>query len=790
MEGSLCSLNIWQHSVSLSLIPNRTTMSFLLACIFVLVQEVPARPQEKTNPAATLFQLVKQDIWEENVDLHSLSCEEQRTQVWTSLCLKNRTLTSFPECLPPLLESLDLSGNLLPELNSQDVVYLSKLQVLSLRQNNIQQVTWGPGSLSSLQFLDLSFNLLSFVPACNVSSLENLRWLSLAGNPVTQIQPRAFSCYPQLQFLNLSSTWLGKDGNQGIWESAFAMDIVHGDSTEKSGNAIRVLDLSATFLESIHQDWIKDLTSLASLYLTKMSQLRSLDAAVFLQVPKLRELHCQDSHKLSLVKTKSFSHTPHLTSLIFQNCNLSSLNPWNLSSPSNLVINLYGNPLVCHCALSWLLSKPKRIVLQRASETICYTQPDDQAASSSRSRPLLTLYDECQTQSTIYPTPPPALDKAYGTSSRLTMDTLPDTSVLPQEGDSRFFAPQSMHLTWEDTTEQDSTQADIVAYKEEGLYGSRDNPSTTAASSTASQLFRFSAKQTFVNTIEMAKQKHNTTTANPVVHPEGTLHYSAQLSLITEAVETDTSPVPNGLFIPNSMASLDQTRPPWQPPTEAISPLNVASMSTSIYDISDYEYEKGQEESMVGLCDYDPCRHLQKPCFELQAVSPCLCPGISDEFTIPDPPRLREVSEIRDTSAEIHWCAPNSAVRFYLIAYLPKGSKKNYTATGEIYATARQYTLYNLLPGSNYQVCIIASNKAGSSQTVGWNEHNAPCVNFTTKPSYKSIFTALSATSGLFLITTILLSGCLCKKCRKPHTEQYSTHLVSYKNPAFDYALK
>ncbi|XP_066467397.1 leucine-rich repeat neuronal protein 4 [Tiliqua scincoides] len=770
-------------------------MSFLLTCIFLLVQEVPARPPEKTNPAAqgdvkALFQLVKQDIWEENINLNSLSCEEQRTQTWTTLHLKNRTLTSFPECLPPLLELLDLSVNLLPELNSQDVAYLSKLQVLSLRQNNIQQMTLVPGNLSSLQFLDLSFNLLSFVPACNMSSLENLKWLSLAGNPITEIQPLAFSCYPQLQFLNLSSTWLGKDGNMGIWESAFAMDVLRANSTEKSGNALHVLDLSATFLESIHQDWIKDLTNLTSLFLTKMSQLRSLDASIFLHVPKLRELHCQDSYKLSLVKTESFSHTPHLMSLVFQNCNLSSFSPWNLSSSINLVINLYGNPLECHCAVSWVLSKPN-IVLQRASETTCYTLPDDPAASSSRSRLLLKLYDECQAQSTTNPTPPFALDKVYGTPSRFIMDTLPDVSALPQERYSSSFAPQSTHLTWEDATKQDSTMADIPAYKEEGVYRSMDNPSTTAASSTA--LGRFSAEQTLVNTIEMDNQKYDTPTANSVVHLQGTLFHSTQLSPVVEAVGTDTSPVPSGLFIPNSTASLDQTKSSWQPPTKAVSLLNVASTSTSTYDIGDYEYEKEQEESvaqMMGFCDYDPCRHLQKPCFELQALSPCLCPGLSDEFTIPDPPRLHEVSEIRDTAAEIHWCAPNSAVRFYQIAYLPKDSKKNYTVTGEIYATARQYTLYNLLPGTTYQVCIIASNKAGLSQTTGWDGHTAPCINFTTKPSYKSIFAALCATSGLFLIATILLSGCLCKKCRTSHIEQYSTHLVSYKNPAFDYALK
>lgn len=261
----MCSLNIWQHSVLLFFprletgfrmiweLPNRTTMSFLLASIFLLVQEGPARPL-KTSLAGqgdvkALFQLVKQDLWEENINLNSLSCEEQKTQTWTTLRLKNKSLISFPECLPPLLERLDLSANLLPELNIQDAAYLSNLQVLSLKQNNIQQVTLVPGSLNSLQYLDLSFNSLSFVPACNVSSLENLKWLSLAGNPITEIQPLAFSCYPQLQFLNLSSTWLGKEGNKGIWESAFAMGMRPGNSTEKPGNALHVLDLSATFLE-------------------------------------------------------------------------------------------------------------------------------------------------------------------------------------------------------------------------------------------------------------------------------------------------------------------------------------------------------------------------------------------------------------------------------------------------------------------------------------------------------------------------------------------------------------
>ncbi|XP_062981929.1 leucine-rich repeat neuronal protein 4 [Elgaria multicarinata webbii] len=773
-----------------------------LAYLVLLGGEVPARPIEETGPVARgdvkgIFQLLKQNVWEENVKLTNLSCGEQSNQTWTILSLKNQSLASFPACLPESLAHLDLSNNLLPQLHGQDVAFLPKLQVLTLRHNQIQQVTWTTGSLSSLQVLDLSFNLLSSVPACSASTcLDNLKWLSLAGNPITEVQPLAFSCYPQLHFLNLSSTWLGKDSKEAIRESAFATDFLHvGDSTKSAGNVLTVLDLSATFLERIHQDWIKDLPRLTSLYLTRMNRLRSLDADAFLHVPKLKELDCRDSHALSLVKTEAFSHTPHVASLIFQNCNLSSFTPWNLSSSSHLVINLYGNPLACHCAISWLLANSDQIILQRVSETTCYPSPEERIGSVSGPMLLSELYEECKTWRIAHSTPALTLGELYSTSSSFATDTLSDSSVLPHEWGSSSFAPQSTHLTWEDTTKQSPTKAGILVYKKEAVYGSADHPPSLAAVSTTSStvLQKLSTEQTLVSTMEMDQGKQDATTVNSIVSPEGTLLHFALLSPTTEATELNSSQVSSGWFSPHSTAHSDETTPPLQKPTKALSLPSLGTTNHPMYYKDDYDYEKEQEESImkiVGLCDYDPCRHLQKPCPDLQALSPCLCPGITDEFTVPEPPRLRKVSEMRDTSAEIHWCAPSSVVRFYQLAYRPKGSKKNYTISGEIYATARRYTLNNLLPSSTYQVCIIASNKAGSSQATEQNARNAPCSTFATQSSYKPVLAALCATSVLFLISTILLSVCLCKKCRAPHTEQYSTHLVSYKNPAFDYSLK
>lgn len=411
--------------------------------------------------------------------------------------------------------------------------------------------------------------------------------------------------------------------------------------------------------------------------------------------------------------------------------------------------------------------------------------PEDNVAP--RAIPLPRLYDECQSNRTTDLSPEPTRGNLYPTSSSFTTKTLPDFGTFPQERRSSSVAPHGVALTWGDLTKQDSTQADLLAYKEETGNGSTESPPATVTLTAASAIAgKTSAEQTMENTTGMDPGSHDPTTASALVHPEGTSHHSALSTPTAAPTGTDSSPSPSALFIPKGLVSSAPAKPPMQNPTKSPALPNPAFTDVPVYYVDNYDYGDHQAESEVqtlGPCAYDPCRHLQKPCSELQELSPCMCPGISDEFTIPEPPRLREVSEIRDTSAEIHWCAPSSYVRFYQLAYRLKGSLNNGTVSGEIYPTAREYTLYNLQPGSSYQVCITASNKAGSSQTTG---HKAPCITFATRASYKSIFVVLSAISGLLLIATVFMSGCLCRKHKTPYVEQYNTHLVSYKNPAFD----
>ncbi|KAM9562170.1 leucine-rich repeat neuronal protein 4 [Guaruba guarouba] len=834
-----------------------------LLILSLLVGNTVSSPVSRAEPAASrvitpFFQLAHEDPWE-NVNLTSMPCEERKNKTWITLQLTNHSLTAFPVCLPEALETLDLSNNLLEEMNGTEIANLPRLRVLSLRQNQLWSVRWGSEALSSLLSLDLSFNKLSSVPSCHSSALPNLRWLSLAGNPLIEIQPLAFSCYPQLQFLNLSATLLGQDDSRGIRESAFAISTSPSEATNRPGN-ISVLDLSRTFLEKIQPEWTRDVPNLRSLHLTKMSRLRSLDTDFFKSMPALQELNCQDSPLLAFVQTEMFGSAPHLSQLSFENCNLSSFNPWNTNSSDNIIINLYGNPLICDCQLSWLLSKPKKVVLQKASETFCYMSQEDWGRPST-SLSLLELYNKCQSERNVTlpdsNTPSPEHDAFSLTSyDATTVVTTTDSAPLTQDAYiSSLIQVNAMSTTAASPTELMLTKVSNSSHKEEAVSKSmsiHEKEAVTESMSTheedaVSQSTSTHEEEAVSKSMSTHKEKESMSTHKEEAVSESMSNSPSLVSVTTslrflklfynqssdhgstnqteaDQLKTElrtttttfpqesTSNQPTTDYSTTAMGSPNatddylhsfalyveegtaQTSLPQLNSTRTTARSQPASTRSLIHYVDDYDYDEQSTQTPVQVpytsCDYNPCRHLQKPCSELQRESRCLCPGMSREDEVPDAPRLREVSEVTDSSAQIRWCAPNSVVHTYELMFHAQGNEGRQLVLDNIYSTARQHTLYNLLPYTTYHICVTASNKAGSSQTSMQGIPGNSCTRFKTKPSYKSVFAALSAASGLFLISTIILSVCLCKACKKPQSEQYGTHLVSYKNPAFDYPLK
>ncbi|XP_001915967.3 leucine-rich repeat neuronal protein 4 [Equus przewalskii] len=720
----------------------------------------PAGPPQERTP---LFRLTQQGPWESGASNGTASpCEGLPLAGATTLTLVNRSLERLPGCLPRALRRLDGSHNLLGALSAPELGHLPQLEELTLRHNRIAALRWGPGWPAGLRTLDLSYNRLAALPPCGGPALPSLRALALAGNPLQALQPGAFSCFPALRLLNLSCTALGRGPQAGITDAAFA------GAGGAPLAALEVLDLSGTFLPRVHSGWIRDLPKLTSLYLRKMPQLTSLEGDIFKMTPDLQQLDCQDSPALTSVHTHIFQDTPHLQVLLLQNCNLSSFPPWNLHSSQVLSISLFGNPLTCSCELSWLLMDAKRTVLSRAADTVCTP-----AAGSGGifSAPLLLsqLPSVC-----------------HSDQSTTLLDSNRPSSVLSTH------AP----ATQGPSTPRSTTPSTQPAGGQQSV---TKPPSLPVDSPTGAAWLHSSVREGTTSSTALSTVGFSNSRVPPrAPSTAGTEHQEHAAWLVPEpsisAASTASASKRFGLF-PTSGNSLStpQTDRRTQATLQAphASPSDDSIPVLLLDDSSEEEREKEEVRAPPQdvPCDYQPCKHLQTPCAELQRRSRCRCPGLSGEDTIPDPPRLQAVSETTDTSALVRWCAPNSVVRWYQIHYSPEGSSGNQSVVGDIYVTARQHPLYGLSPGTTYRVCVLAANRAGLSlpRASGWR---GPCAAFTTKPSFVLLFAGLCAAGGLLLLSTLLLAACLCRRGRTPRRQRYDTHLVAYQNPAFDYPLK
>ncbi|KAL1786968.1 leucine-rich repeat neuronal protein 4 [Sigmodon hispidus] len=671
-----------------------------------------------------LFRLTQQEPWD-NHDSHTISspCQGLPTTGATTLSLANRSLERLPSCLPHTLRSLDGGHNLLRVFGGPEFGRLRELRVLNLNHNLISTLQWDGGTPAGLLELDLSHNLLTALPACSGPLVSNLSSLSLAGNPLQVLQSRTFACFPALQLLNLSCSDLGH-----IAQEAFARE------DGRSLVALEVLDLSGTLLERVESGWIRNLPLLKSLYLRKMPRLKTLEGAIFRMTPNLQQLDCQGSPALSSVHTEIFQDTPCLQVLLLQNCNLSSFGPWIVNSSQVLFVSLFGNPLTCSCELAWLLTDAnKTVFLHRAADTMC------EPASGSKnpfSGPLSLsqLSDVCRSdQNTTLLAP--NLPVSVPQTQRPSIGQ--DIALSAQPGESQQNIKVPSH-TVASLTQRSWMNSDT----------SKDNalPTTDSVKS-------YSPSRALSGAVSTGAE-HIATHIQPSISPVSTTLLSKYLGPLP------TSPNPR---------SISQTHQRAQATAKA---LHTHSSQDEIPvllldDDSEEEEEEGTENQATAphqdvSCDYHPCKHLQTPCAELQRRFKCRCPGLSGDDTIPDPPKLQGVSEMTDTSTLIHWCAPNSVVLRYQINYLAEGESGNQSVVN-IYATARQHPLYNLSPSTTYHVCILAANRAGLSQpqTSGWKRS---CATFTTKPSSVVIFWGLCASSGLLLVSTVVLSVCLWRQ--------------------------
>ncbi|XP_037548960.1 uncharacterized protein LOC119425504 [Nematolebias whitei] len=161
---------------------------FVLKLLFLLIHFVPS----------LTFSLKDCNIdYQENPSSDvSLNCQE-------------RKLTAVPEEIPQNAVSIQLSHNLLEEINKEDFCGFLNLRILNLGSNQIVSVEDESFfSLVSLKTLSMSFNQLTKLTSGVFKGLSNLTVLNLNSNSIQFLHNSAFQFLISLQTLDLGCNLL------------------------------------------------------------------------------------------------------------------------------------------------------------------------------------------------------------------------------------------------------------------------------------------------------------------------------------------------------------------------------------------------------------------------------------------------------------------------------------------------------------------------------------------------------------------------------------------------------
>uniref|UniRef100_A0A673N019 Uncharacterized protein n=1 Tax=Sinocyclocheilus rhinocerous TaxID=307959 RepID=A0A673N019_9TELE len=151
-------------------------------------------------------------------------------------------------------------------------------------------------------------------------------------------------------------------------------------------------------------------------------------------------------------------------------------------------------------------------------------------------------------------------------------------------------------------------------------------------------------------------------------------------------------------------------------------------------------------------CNYDLCVEQLQTCQELAKVTGCRCPGLSDSFTPPSPPRLLYPFQQDGKGVVVHWCAPTSTVTHYIVWV--RGNGKVMDRKIQVEESKRTAALEDVEAGAH--VCVEAVNKAGVSA-----EDDQSCATFEPQNSDSGLALKLGIIGGVVGLILLLILALL-----------------------------
>lgn len=219
-------------------------------------------------------------------------------------------------------------------------------------------------------------------------------------------------------------------------------------------------------------------------------------------------------------------------------------------------------------------------------------------------------------------------------------------------------------------------------------------------------------------------------------------------------------------FVSSSSSSSQSTRPR--------SHSSVENDYYSVYeDVTNEPPSSSSTQSEIpdlNPCNYDMCVEQQQTCLDLAEATGCLCPGLSNGFTPPSPPRLLPLTQRGDKGVSVHWCAPTSTVIYYNVKVIRNGKVMEKI---EVEERKRAALLEDVESGMH--ICVEAVNKGGVSA-----EDHQSCATFETQNTDTGLALKLGIVGGVVGLILLLILALLLwrQKSRQKFTTRTNTERV------------
>ncbi|PAV66789.1 hypothetical protein WR25_10513 [Diploscapter pachys] len=298
------------------------------------------------------------------------------------LNLASNHFDSIPDAIIRLrhLTSLNLSSNLLGDINSTMGLNSTSLEKLDLSHNKLTKVatSFYERSLQSLTFLRLDFNLISKIDEAAFQNYSKLQTLNLGSNRIEVVKNGAFSGLQQLALLNLGNNTL-----HTIEPSVFdgisidTLDLSHNGFTEAPmaiGQLFKLkkINLSWNKISKLYQFVFKQIPHLHSIDLSH-NELQSVGPYIFSDCASLTHLDLS-SNRISLLFKDAFSKCPQLKRLNLSDNRISSYEDSLSQASSVKKLDLSSNKLellqwsALPAKLEYLTADNNHITLLAAAE--------------------------------------------------------------------------------------------------------------------------------------------------------------------------------------------------------------------------------------------------------------------------------------------------------------------------------------------------------------------------------------------------------------------------------------